>query len=143
MTVFIDTAVIMYAAGAEHPLKQPSAEILRGVAGGGIPGVTSAEVIQEIVHRFVHAGRPHLAVALARSALRLFSPVIPIGTDVVERLPGLIGRYPSLSARDLMHVATCMEERIEVIVSPDRGFDAVSEVTRLDPADPAVLAMHG
>ena len=68
--------------------------------------------------------------------------MIPISTDVVERLPGLIGRYPSLPARDLVHVATCMEERIEVIVSPNRGFDAVSEVTRLDPADPAVLAMY-
>jgi predicted nucleic acid-binding protein len=58
-------------------------------------------------------------------------------------LPGLIRRYPSLSARDLVHVATCMEERIETIVSSDRGFDAVTEVTRLDPADPAVFELHG
>ncbi|MGH2446568.1 MAG: type II toxin-antitoxin system VapC family toxin [Candidatus Limnocylindria bacterium] len=139
MTVFIDTAVIMYAVGAEHPLKAPSAEILRRVADGRLRGTTSAEVIQEIVHRFVHARRPEQAAQIASHALAIFSPVIPVGTEVVERLPGLIGRYPSLAARDLVHVATCLQERIETIVSPDRGFDAVVELVRLDPSDPAAL----
>ncbi len=143
MTVFIDTAVIMYAAGAEHPLKAPSAEIVRRVASGELAGVTSAEVIQEIAHRFVHAQQPERAAELIGHALEVFSPVIPIGQAVVERMPGLIRRYPSLQARDLIHVAACLEERIEAIVSPDRAFDIVSELERIDPADAAAVVQKG
>lgn len=61
MTVFVDTAVIMYAVGTDHPMKAASAEILRRVASGAVHGVASAEVIKEIVHRFVQAGRPQRA----------------------------------------------------------------------------------
>jgi predicted nucleic acid-binding protein len=34
-----------------------------------------------------------------------------------------------------VHVATCLQEGISEIVSPDRGFDTVSEIRRIDPAD--------
>ncbi len=141
MTVFIDTAVVMYAVGSDHPLKPACAEILRRVASGAMHGVTSAEVIQEIVHRFVHAGRAQHAAEVAGHALSVFSPVIPVSHSVVERLPGLLARYPGLAARDLLHVATCLEERIVTIVTPDREFDAVAELIRADPADPATLAL--
>ncbi|HEX5465806.1 MAG TPA: hypothetical protein VFW92_03925 [Candidatus Limnocylindrales bacterium] len=49
-------------------------------------------------------------------------------------MPDLVGRYPSLAARDLVHLATCLEEGLAGIVSPDTGFDAVIEIPRLDPA---------
>lgn len=39
-----------------------------------------------------------------------------------------------------MHVATCREVGIEIIVSLDRGFDSVEGLQRIDPADaPAAL----
>lgn len=135
MTVFIDTAVVMYAVGRDHSLKQPCAEILRRVAAGTIPGVTSAEVIQEIVHRFVHAQQSAHGAEVAAHTLSLFSPVIPITHAVVDRLPGLIARYPRMAARDLVHLATCLEEGIDRIITPDRAFDAVAELTRIDPTD--------
>ncbi len=140
MTVFVDTAVIMYASGAAHRLKQPSAAVLRMVAGGTLHAVISAEVIQEIAHRFLYIRRPERAADLAASALELFAPVVPISHTVVARLPGLITRYPTLQARDLIHVATCLEERIEAIVSPDLAFDQVAELRRIDPTDADALA---
>ena len=48
MTSFIDTAVIMYAAGAEHPLRDPSRQILSRIGDGTLDGSISVEVIQEI-----------------------------------------------------------------------------------------------
>lgn len=143
MTLFVDTAVIMYSSGGAHRLKQPCAEILRMVAGGTLDAVISAEVIQEIAHRFMHVRRPEKAAKLAVYAIELFAPVVPIGHNVVARLPGLITRYPTLQARDLIHVATCLEERIEAIVSPDRAFDEVAELHRIDPTDAAALSLGG
>lgn len=133
MTVFVDTAVIMYAGGADHSLREPCRTILSRVAAGELQAVTSAEVIQEILHRFVALRRPSIGAAMAQSALDLFAPVLPITHSVMQRLPELIERYPGLAARDLVHVATCLEEGIGAIVSPDSGFDRVKELRRTAP----------
>ncbi|HEY4228460.1 MAG TPA: type II toxin-antitoxin system VapC family toxin [Candidatus Limnocylindrales bacterium] len=130
--VFIDTAVLMYAAGADHELRAPSQEIVRRIATSDLEAVISAEVVQEILHRFVAIRRSELGAAMARDALDLFDPVLPVTHAVMSRMPGLIERYPALSARHLVHVATCLEVGLPAIVSPDRGFDAVHELERID-----------
>ena len=135
MTVFIDTAIVMYAGGAEHSLRRPCLRILEGVADGSFEAVTSVEVIQEILHRFSALRRAPVGAAMARDALDLFAPVLPVTHAVMRRMPELIDAYPRLSARDLVHVATCLQEGIREIVSPDRGFDSVSEILRIDPID--------
>ncbi len=138
MTLFLDTAVFMYAGGREHPLRAPCRAILERVVAGALEATTSAEVVQEILHRFVAIGRPEVGAAMARDVLDAFEPVLPVTHGVMRRMPDLLGRYPALSARDLVHVATCLEEGIEAIVSPDRGFDQVPEIRRIDPPALAV-----
>jgi len=98
---------------------------------------TSVEVVQEILHRFLAIRRPDLGVAMAREVVAAFRPLLPVTHAVVERMPELVERYPTLTARDLVHVATCVQEGIGTIVSPDRGFDLVSELRRLDPLEAA------
>jgi predicted nucleic acid-binding protein len=138
VTLFLDTAVFMYAGGREHPLRAPCRAILERVAAGSLDATTSTEVVQEILHRFVAIGRPEVGAAMARDVLDAFEPVLPVTHGVMRRMPDLLGRYAALSARDLVHVATCLEEGIEAIVSPDRGFDQVREIRRIDPATLAV-----
>jgi predicted nucleic acid-binding protein len=141
VTVFIDTAVIMYATGAEHPLREPSRRVLSRIGTGELDGVISVEVIQEILHRFSSVRRRDVGEAQARDAMDFFAPVLPITHALMRRVPDLAARYPSLTARDLVHVATCVHEGITEIISPDRGFDGVAEIRRIDPAafgaDPA------
>ncbi|MGH3544770.1 MAG: type II toxin-antitoxin system VapC family toxin [Mycobacteriales bacterium] len=134
MTWFIDTAVIMFAAGREYPLRLPCQNILREVSTGDVDAVTSAEVVQEILHRFSGSGNRATGVAMAEHTLELFSPVLSITHAVMSRMPELMLSNPHLTARDVMHVATCQEFGIETIVSPDRGFDAVAGLKRIDPA---------
>lgn len=135
---FLDTAVLMYAAGAEHALRAPSQRIVERVAAGDLDAAISAEVVQEVLHRFVATHRADLGGRIARDALDLFDPVLPVTHAVMSRMPALVERYPKLSARDLVHVATCLEAGIGTIVSPDRGFDAVSEIDWIDIAAGAV-----
>jgi hypothetical protein len=135
VTVFIDTAVLMYAAGSAHPLRDPCVRIMDWTTSGRLDAVTSVEVVQELVHRFVSIGLPDVAARLAGQALDQFAPVLPVTHAVTRRLPALIERYPRLQARDLVHVATCIHEGIGEIVSPDRAFDAVAEVRRVDPVE--------
>ena len=136
MTLFIDTAVIMYAAGAEHSLQRPCQAILKRVADGELDAVISVEVVQEILHRFLALGRAVQGASIASDALDLFAPVLPVTHATMRRMPELVEQHPALAARDLVHVATCLQEGIADIVSPDRGFDEVPGVRRLRPDDP-------
>ena len=135
MTVFLDTAVLMYAAGGAHPLRDPCRRVLRQVADGELEAVTSAEVVPEILHRYTRIGRAATGAALARASLDLLAPVPPLTHALMRRLPDLVERYPDHAARDLVHVATCLHEGIREIISPDRGFDGVDGIRRIDPAD--------
>lgn len=134
MTVFVDTAVLMYAVGDAHPLREPCQQVLRQIAKGELDATTSVEVIQEIFHRFRALRRLAQGTEIATDALDLFAPVLPVTHAVMRRVPELARRYPALAARDLVHVATCQHEGIKEIVSPDRRFDAVEGLRRLDPA---------
>ena len=134
MTVFVDSAVIMYASGLEHPLRGPCEALLKRVADGELDAATSVEVIQEIVHRFSAIRRPAVGAAMARGALDMFAPVLPVTHATMRRVPDLMEHHPTLSARDLVHVATCLEEGITEIITPDRGFDTILGLRRIDPA---------
>ena len=134
MTSFIDTAVIMYAAGGEHPLRDPSRRILSRIGDGTLDGVISVEVIQELLHRFASIRRPDIGRAQATEAMHFFAPVLPITHALMRRVPDLALKYPTLDARDIVHLATCIHEGITEIISPDRGFDQVAELRRIDLA---------
>jgi len=135
VTAFVDTAIPMYAAGGAHPLRDPSLRIIRLVSEGELDAVTSTEVVQEITHRFLAIRRPEFARQLATDVLDLFAPVLPITHALMRRVPDLARKYPSLSARDLVHVATCIHEGITEVISPDHSFDQVAEVRRIDPTE--------
>ncbi|MGQ0625724.1 MAG: type II toxin-antitoxin system VapC family toxin [Sporichthyaceae bacterium] len=134
MTVFVDTSVIMYAAGAAHPHREACRGVLRLVAEGELAATTSTEVVQEILHRFARADRV-IGQTMAQGVLDLFGDLLPIDRRC---LAAAVDRFPSaphLSARDLLHVATCVVHGIDEIVSVDTGFDMASEIRRLPPAD--------
>lgn len=133
MTAFIDTAVMMYAAGAAHALRDPCRQVMLGIREGALVGATSVEVVQEILHRYRSIGQADTGRLLAIDAMDTFAPVLPITHAVMRRVPDLAVRYPRLQARDLVHVATCIHEGITEIISPDRGFDEVAELHRIDP----------
>lgn len=133
MTVFIDTAVLMYAAGADHPLREPCRDVLRRARSGQLPAVTSAEVVQEILHRFTGTTRHADGVRLAQASLQLFRPVLSVDDAIMRRSCELARAHPTARARDLVHVATCLVQGLEAIVSPDGDFDRIGEVARLAP----------
>jgi predicted nucleic acid-binding protein len=126
----------MYAGGAEHPLRHPCRQLLEKVAAGEVRAAISTEVIQEILHRFRPSAAPVIGERMARAALDLFAPVLPITHRTMERALRLAASHPQLSSRDCTHAAVCQEEGITAIVSPDRGFDVVGALTRVDPAEP-------
>ena len=136
---FLDANVAIYVTGRPHPLKEPSTWVFELVARRPDAFVTDAEVLQELLHRFValrlwpEPGRP----AFERFALLMRSRVESVTAFDVERAAQLADERPRLSARDLVHLAVMERLAVSRIVTADRGFDGLPGVMRLDPAEVA------
>lgn len=136
MTVFVDTSVIMYASGAEHPHRAACRAVLERVADGTLDAMTSTEVVQEILHRFAR-GRRDTGRRMAQGVLDLFGDLVPVDRPTVDAAVRIYADNPQVSARDALHVATCVTRAISEIVSVDTGFDPVVEVRRVEPSEAA------
>ncbi|PKB80665.1 MAG: hypothetical protein BZY88_08455 [SAR202 cluster bacterium Io17-Chloro-G9] len=132
---FIDANVPIYAAGRAHPLKEPCTQVLLLAAEYPRAFVTDAEVLQELLHRY-------LSLRLwprGREAFRRFSELMEERIEAVhavdvEHAAALADVQRELSARDLLHAAVMHRLDLRQIVSADTGFDRLPEIERLDPA---------
>jgi predicted nucleic acid-binding protein len=131
--IFLDTSVVMYAAGTDHPLREPCAAALRAAVVNSVPLVTSAEVLQEILHRYFSIGRPGVGEAVFHSTRELCTRVLSIEEVDAVRALQLLLEHPSLSPRDAVHCATAERAGIERVLSTDADFDSVKTLTRIDP----------
>ena len=129
--IFIDSNVPMYLVGAGHPNKATARRVLERLVAAGEPMLTSAEVFQEILHRYVALRRLD-AVGPAFAALYgLADRVLDIGAADVERARVWAMATPDLSARDALHVAVMERENVDRILSFDSAFDRLAFLTRV------------
>jgi len=121
--IFIDSNIPMYLVGGAHDNKDLARRLLERAVVDGERMVTSAEVFQEILHRYVSIRR-HQAIRPAFDALlRVVDEVFPVGLADTERARDLILERENVSARDALHVAVMEREGIDRILSFDTGFD--------------------
>lgn len=135
MTFFVDANVIAYTAGP-NPRRVACGELLDAVAEGA-DGRTSTAVVEEVWHLEL-SGRLGTASGLARTTYTVFTPLLAVTDEVLDRALSL--EVEGLGANDRIHVATCIEHGIETIVSADDDFDGVKGLRRVDPLDRRALA---
>ena len=140
--VFLDTSVFMYARGKEHPLKAQCGSIILQIAEKGGLGaygspVINTEVFQEILYRYWMINRKETGIAVCRDIRALDMTVLPITSTDADRMCDLFEKYrkKNLPPRDLIHAAVMLSNGISRIITADRHFDSIREVTRISPAD--------
>jgi predicted nucleic acid-binding protein len=120
--IFVDTNVFMYAVGREHPLREEAQAFFLEHAETGEVLVSSAEVLQELLHAYVPVNRIdslEAALALARGRL---GAIWPVEAEDVEFARALIERHPALAARDLLHLASCTRRGVTTAKTFDRAL---------------------
>jgi predicted nucleic acid-binding protein len=130
--ILLDTSILVYAVGGEHPLREPSRRILKMHAEGRIEAGTTIEVIQE----FAHVRSRGRARAGAASMAREFAEalqLIPVRRSDLQLGMTLFERHPHLGAFDSTLAAVGINNRVEMLISADRAFDAVSRLRWVDP----------
>ncbi len=128
--IFVDSNVPMYLVGATHPHKQDARQLLETAVAAGERLVTSAEVLQEILHRYVAIDRRDAIQPAFDALLGVVDEVISIELADVERARSLVLGVTSLSARDALHAAVMVREEIDRIMTFDAAFDTIPGISR-------------
>lgn len=129
--IFIDSNIPMYLVGKPHPHKADARRLLEGSISAAERLVTSAEVLQEILHRYVAIKRRDAIQPALDAVLGVVDEVFPVEQEDVERAKKLLDGLPALSARDAIHVAVMERRELKTIMSFDIGFDAVPGIERM------------
>ncbi len=133
---FIDANIPMYAVGAPHLLRAPSFRVLNLVGERPEAFITSAEVLQEILHRYLgQRRRAYGQEVLGAFADLLAGRIEAVFAEDVLDAARLADSAPGAQARDLLHASVMRRLGVTRIISTDRGFDGIEGITRLDPAN--------
>jgi hypothetical protein len=129
--IFVDSNVPLYLVGAPHRHKTDAQTRLERLAVDGQRLVTNAEVLQEILHRYVAINRRDAIQPAFDAVLGVVDDVLPIDGSDATRAKDVVLGHPHLSARDALHVVVMRRHGIETIFSFDQGFDGLAGITRI------------
>jgi uncharacterized protein len=124
--IFVDTNVIMYAVGRDHPLRKPAQKFFETALSrrGEERLVTSAEVLQELLHAYLPVQRMQTLDAALQLVDALIADVWAVEPADVALARELVDANPSLGARDLLHMACCKRRDVTRIKTYDRALAA-------------------
>jgi predicted nucleic acid-binding protein len=135
-----DTSVFVYALGGEHRYREPC----RAVMDDGAQGLLSAEASVELIHEFayVRCRRGISRLMASKDALEIAgtSRLHTVTPSDVERALELWCEHARLDMRDAIFAAQALNRGIDAILSPDRDFDGIPGLERIDPADAEAVA---
>ena len=129
--ILVDSNIPMYLVGAAHPHKSDAQRLLEKLVSDRQRLVTDAEVLQEILHRYVAIDRRDAIQPAFDALLGIVDQVLPVDRAVVERAKQIVLGHRRLSARDAVHLAVMEHHGIERILTFDSGFDGFPGITRL------------
>jgi len=129
--ILVDSNIPMYLVGAPHPHKSEARSLLERAIHAGERLVTDAEVLQEILHRYMAIQRRDAIQPAFDAILGVVDAVYPVELEDVERAKAVLLGNARLSARDAIHVAIMRHHEIAEIMSFDAGFDDLPGITRI------------
>lgn len=129
--ILLDSNIPMYLVGAPHPHKSDTQRLLEKLVSDRQRLVTDAEVLQEILHRYVAINRRDAIQPAFDALLGVVDQVLPVDRAVAERAKEIVLGHPQMSARDAVHLAVMEQHGIEQILTFDAGFDGFPGIKRL------------
>ncbi|PYX18446.1 MAG: VapC toxin family PIN domain ribonuclease [Acidobacteria bacterium] len=129
--ILVDSNIPMYLIGAPHPHKSDTQRLLEKLVSDRQRLVTDAEVLQEILHRYVAIDRRDAIQPAFDALLGVVDQVLAVDRAVAERAKEIVLGRRQISARDAVHLAVMEQHGIEQILTFDSGFDGFPGIKRL------------
>lgn len=129
--IFVDSNVPMYLIGGDHPHRADAQRLVERLASERRRLVTSSEVFQELLHRFLAIDRRDMLELAFRTLDRVVDNVFSVRREDLFAAKDLTHANPRLSSRDAVHAAVMRRVGANEILSFDRGFDLLPDIVRI------------
>ena len=129
--IFVDSNIPMYLIRAPHPHKTEAQILLERLIAEGRRLVTDAEVLQEILHRYVAINRREAIPAAFQMVLDVVDEVFAVEKSDVLRAGEILQNRTAFSARDALHIAIMEHRGVRSILSFDADFDRWPGIRRI------------
>ena len=136
--ILLDSTVLVYAVGDEHPLREPSRQLIEAIGEGRLRATTTVEVVQEFVHVRARRRDRRDAVKLGRAYADLLEPLLVVDGRDLERGLRLFERHPRLGAFDAVLAGVALDRGAQGLVSADTDFGGVPRLRYFELGTPAV-----
>jgi uncharacterized protein len=134
--IVVDTTVLAYAVGSEHPLREPSRQIVAAIRDGLVTATTTVDVIQEFAHGYARRRSRATAVAHARHYVTLLAPLLAPTEQALDAGLRLFQDQEKLDAFDAVLAATAITHGADALVSGDRAFAIVRKLRFVELGSP-------
>lgn len=131
--IVLDTTVLVYAKGADHPLRDPCRRLVAAVESGEIIATTTVEVIQEFAHVRARRRDRDDAAELASAYADLLSPLLLVDEADLREGLRLFGLHSELGCFDAVLAATALSAGARALVSADAAFRTITRLVSVKP----------
>ena len=129
---FIDSNIFFYAKIVDAEFGASCAEVMRAVDGKRVQAVTSVLVTLEVANALRKFGLAKEVKDTIDSIFSLGIDVFDLETSDIRNATSIFQRY-HISPYDCAHAAVMKRTGVKRIISADKDFDLIREISRKDP----------
>lgn len=141
--IVLDTTVLVYAVGAEDPLRDPCRRLVGAVEQGLLQATTTVEVVQEFTQVRARWRSRTDAVGVASAWIDLLSPLWVVSESDLRDGLALYRGADRLGAFDAVLAAAARGGGATALVSADRAFADVDELRHVVPDVDGIARLLG
>lgn len=131
----IDSNIVIYAIGREHPLRENCRVIMSEAYSGELDANVNVELLQEVLHYYHRRGATDTGLRVCHDLMTGFRVPFTVNRETARIAADLLARHRQIQSRDAFHAAVVFENGLEGIISADRGFDGIFGLKRFDPLE--------
>lgn len=129
--IVLDTTVLVYATGAEHPFREPCRRLIEAISAG-VEASTTVEVIQEFVQVRAKRSSRAEAVELGLAYADLLAPLLAVSSDDLRAGLAVFSSAARVGAFDAVLAAVALASDA-TLVSADAAFGEVEGLRDVVP----------
>lgn len=133
MNFYLDTNIFIYLADKTSPYFKQSQELIRYCQKNKILISTSTETIQEVIHFAKNTKQLDVGLQIAKKIMSLIDFLFPVDQRTIEIYLKKASIYKSSKSRDLVHLASCLENSIDKFITYDSDFRLFKELKVAKP----------
>lgn len=132
MSLYVDTNIFIYSQDRQSEYYDVCQQFFARYTADIS---TSVETIQEIIHFSVNTKQRDKGILLAKAVPEICPQILSITTETVSLYLQKVQEHPTSTSRDVIHLASCLENDICTLVSYDKDFRKFTEIRVVTPEE--------